>query len=109
FDTTQRTVFRSAGFDETFIATALSTPHNEMWRPSPQALVRAKVVTAIADGTKFAFSGLGADISKDRIAKVLANALPVFDTIRARFPATYDALDEESVHSPVKSRCVAVI
>jgi uncharacterized protein DUF4339 len=107
FDTIQRTVFRSAGFDETFISTALSTPHNEMWRPSPQALVRAKVVTAIADGTKFAFSGLGADISKDRIAKVLANALPVFDTIRARFPDQYDALAEEYYNNLVKGKTEA--
>jgi hypothetical protein len=107
FDSIQRNVFRSAGFDENFISTALSTPHNEMWRPSPQALVRAKVVTAIADGTKFAFSGLGADISKDRIAKVLAGALPVFDTIRARFPEQYDALAEEYYNNLVKGKTEA--
>jgi hypothetical protein len=107
FDSIQRNVFRSAGFDENFIATALSTPHNEMWRPSPQALVRAKVVTAIADGTKFAFSGLGADISKERIAKVLAGALPVFDTIRARFPEQYDALAEEYYNNLVKGKTEA--
>jgi hypothetical protein len=107
FDSIQRNVFRSAGFDETFISTALSTPHNEMWRPSPQALVRAKVVTAIADGTKFAFSGLGADISKDRIAKVLAGALPVFDTIRARFPEQYDALADEYYNNLVRGKTEA--
>src|SRR5215510_7558151 len=107
FDTIQRTVFRSAGFDETFISTALSTPHNEMWRPSPQALVRAKVVTSIADGTRFAFSGLGADLSKDRVAKVLAGALPVFDTIRTRFPDQYDALAEEYYNNLVKGKTEA--
>ena len=107
FDTIQRNVFRSAGFDETFISTALSTPHNEMWRPSPQALVRARVVTAIADGTRFAFSGLGADLSKDRVAKVLAGALPVFDTIRARFPDQYDALAEEYYYNLVKGKTEA--
>jgi hypothetical protein len=107
FDSIQRNVFRSAGFDETFISTALSTPHNEMWRPSPQALVRAKVVTAIADGTKFAFSGLGADISKERIAKVLAGALPVFDTIRARFPEQYDALADEYYNNLVRGKTEA--
>ena len=107
FDSIQRNVFRSAGFDETFISTALSTPHNEMWRPSPQALVRAKVVTTIADGTRFAFSGLGADLSKDRIAKVLASALPVFDTIRARFPDQYDALAEEYYNNLVKGKTEA--
>ena len=107
FDTIQRTVFRSAGFDETFISTALSTPHREMWRPSPQALMRARVVTAIADGTKFAFSGLGADLSKERIATVLAGALPVFDTIRARFPDQYDALAEEYYNNLVKGKTEA--
>jgi hypothetical protein len=107
FDSIQRNVFRSAGFDETFIVEALSTPHNEMWRPSPQALVRAKVVTAIADGTKFAFSGLGADLSKERIGKVLANALPVFDTIRTRFPDQYDALAEEYYRNLVKGKTEA--
>src|SRR5215813_1476527 len=107
FDSIQRNVFRSAGFDETFIAEALSTPHNEMWRPSPQALVRAKVVTAIADGTKFAFSGLGADLSKDRVGKVLANALPVFDTIRTRFPEQYEALAEEYYNNLVNGKTEA--
>jgi hypothetical protein len=107
FDSIQRNVFRSAGFDETFIAEALSTPHNEMWRPSPQALVRAKVVTAIADGTKFAFSGLGADLSRERVAKVLANALPVFDTIRTRFPEQYDALAEEYYNNLVRGKTEA--
>ena len=100
-------MFRSAGFDETFISTALSTPHNEMWRPSPQALVTARVVTAIADGTRFAFSGLGADLSKERVAKVLAGALPVFDTIRARFPDQYDALAEEYYNNLVKGKTEA--
>jgi hypothetical protein len=107
FDSIQRNVFRSAGFDETFIVEALSTPHNEMWRPSPPALMRAKVVTAIADGSKFAFSGLGADLSKERIGKVLANALPVFDTIRTRFPDQYDALAEEYYHNLVKGKTEA--
>jgi len=107
FDSIQRNVFRSAGFDETFIVEALSTPHNEMWRPSPQALVRAKVVTAIADGTKFAFSGLGADLSKERVGKVLANALPVFNTIRTRFPDQYDALAEEYYNNLVKGKTEA--
>jgi len=107
FDSIQRNVFRSAGFDETFIAEALSTPHNEMWRPSPQALVRAKVVTGIADGTKFAFSGLGADLSKERVGKVLANALPVFNTIRTRFPEQYDALAEEYYKNLVKGKTEA--
>jgi len=107
FDSIQRNVFRSAGFDETFIAEALSTPHNEMWRPSPQALVRARVVTAIADGTKFAFSGLGADLSRERVAKVLANALPVFETIRTRFPDQYDALAEEYYNNLVKGKTEA--
>jgi hypothetical protein len=69
FDSIQRNVFRSAGFDETFIVEALSTPHNEMWRPSPQALMRAKVVTGIADGSKFAFSGLGADLPRSGSAR----------------------------------------
>ena len=107
FESIQRNVFRSAGFDETFIVEALSTPHNEMWRPSPQALVRAKVVTAIADGTKFAFSGLGADLSKERVGKVLANALPVFNTIRTRFPDQYDALAEEYYNNLVKGKTEA--
>jgi hypothetical protein len=107
FDSIQRNVFRSAGFDETFIVEALSTPHNEMWRPSPLALMRARVVTGIADGSKFAFSGLGADLSKERIGKVLAHALPVFDTIRTRFPDQYEALAEEYYHNLVKGKTEA--
>src|SRR5205085_128806 len=34
FDSSQRDVFKTAGFDDRFIAKALSTPHRDMWRPS---------------------------------------------------------------------------
>lgn len=47
-DDVQGAVFRQAGFDAKFIATALSTPNTGMWRPSEEELLKARVVTRVA-------------------------------------------------------------
>ncbi|MBO0751119.1 MAG: hypothetical protein J2P53_03345, partial [Bradyrhizobiaceae bacterium] len=49
FDSFQYRVFSAAGFDDAFIARALATPHRDLWTPSPDALLAARVVTAVVD------------------------------------------------------------
>jgi hypothetical protein len=46
FDTVQQNVFAIAGFDRKFIEKALSTPHKDMWQPSPDILLAAKALLA---------------------------------------------------------------
>jgi hypothetical protein len=52
FDGLQFRVFSAAGFATTFIAKALATPHRDLWRPSPDTLLAARVITAVADGRR---------------------------------------------------------
>ena len=47
-DDVQGAVFRQAGFDARFIATALATPNTDLWRPSEDELLKARVVTRVA-------------------------------------------------------------
>ena len=107
FDTQQHNVFRTAGFDTDFIARALSTPHNDMWKPSSDILLAARVITRITDGTMFAASGLGANLTKDKVAADLARALPVFRTIQVRFPAQFDSMVDEYLDGILKGKTEA--
>lgn len=53
FDSLQYGVFAAAGFDSTFIEKALSTPHKDLWKPPPDILLAARVITGVIDGTAF--------------------------------------------------------
>ena len=107
FDKIQRDVFKAAGFDNQFIDRALSTPHKDMWRPSAEILLAARVITGVTDGTKFAHSGLGGDISKQEIGTKLARALPLFDAMRSRFPTQFDTFIAEYHDSLMRGRTEA--
>jgi hypothetical protein len=50
FDGLQHKVFSAAGFDGRFIEKALSTPHRDLWMPSPDILLAARVITGVSDG-----------------------------------------------------------
>jgi hypothetical protein len=52
FDDLQYKVFNAAGFDSRFIERALSTPHKDLWMPSPDVLLAAGVITSVTDGTR---------------------------------------------------------
>jgi hypothetical protein len=88
----QKRFFAQAGFDGTFIDKALSTPSSEMWKPSAGDLTAAHVITGLSDGTNFAISGYGGDVSKDRMAALLAGDMPLLQSLRDRFPKDYDEI-----------------
>ncbi len=52
FDDLQYKVFNAAGFDSRFIEKALSTPHKDLWTPSPDVLLAAGVITGVGDGIR---------------------------------------------------------
>ncbi len=107
FDTLQQRVFTTAGFASTFIEAALSTPHKDMYRPSPEALLAAKVITGITDGTVFAASGLGPNFTKEKAAASLAKAAPVFQSIQTRFPAQFSSIVDEYYEGILKGKTEA--
>jgi hypothetical protein len=107
FDAPQQNVFMMAGFDAKFIERALSTPHKDMWRPTPDILIAARVITGITGGTVFAASGLGANLTKEKVATNLARAAPVFQTIQLRFPAQFDSMVEQYLDGILKGKTEA--
>jgi hypothetical protein len=95
-DSVQAAVFRQAGFDGNFIQTALSTPHRDMWRPREDVLMKARVVTRLADGRQFAYSGQGTvETDKAAVAERLAQTAPILLALRERFPEQFDAFLDE--------------
>lgn len=88
----QKQIFIKAGFNSKFVDKALSTPSSDMWKPSAEVMAAADVITGLSDGTDFAVSGLGADVSKDLMANMLARALPLLQVLKDRFPKEYDGI-----------------
>ncbi|WP_157676409.1 hypothetical protein [Afipia sp. GAS231] len=86
----QKRLFIDAGFNRKFVDKALSTPSSEMWMPSADLMAAADVITGLSDGTEFAVSGFGGDLSKEGMANALAKALPLLQTLKDRFPKHYD-------------------
>jgi hypothetical protein len=106
-DQLQRAIFLRSGFDPSFVAKALSTPNADMYKPEPSVLLSARVVTSLTDGRQFAFSGMGTEISKNDIEESLAKSLPVFATMKQRFPKTYDNFVEEFYQNIVRGKSEA--
>jgi hypothetical protein len=86
----QRRVFTEAGFDKSFIDKALATPNSDMWKPSVDTLTAAHVITGLSDGTDFAISGLGANLSKDRVAVMMTKNAPALRAMQSRYPKDFE-------------------
>jgi hypothetical protein len=80
----------SAGVNSEFARKALAVPNNEMWKPLPAELLRAKVITAVSDGSNFAISGVGGNLTKPEFASKLTASLPLTNPLKERFPSKYD-------------------
>jgi hypothetical protein len=106
-DDIQRTIFARAGFDPGFIAKALSTPSADMYKPEPEVLLAAHVITDVTDGTQFAISGLGTGLSKEGLAVSLSRTLPVFQAMKQRFPQYYDDLIDQYYNDIVRGKSEA--
>jgi hypothetical protein len=107
FDTLQHKVFTAAGFDGRFIQRALSTPHNDLWRPSAEVLIAARVVTGVTDGMVFAAPGRGARFTRETAAASLARATPVFQAIQTRFPAQFSSIIDDYYEAIQKGKTEA--
>ena len=105
-DQLQKAIFARAGFDAGFIARALSTPNTDMYKPESSVLLSARVITAVTDGSQFAFSGMGVDISKDHLAASVAKT-PVFATMKERFPKSYENFIDEYYQDVVRGKSEA--
>jgi GYF domain 2 len=88
----QRDIFLAAGFDGKFIDQALATPNSQLWKPTPDILLQAGVITSLADGTDYALSGVGGSITKEALAKLLVQSHPLLESLKVKYPGDYDAV-----------------
>jgi hypothetical protein len=87
-------IYRAAGFDAKFIEKALTTPFDDIWKPPAEVLIKAGVVTGMADGRQFALSGLGADLTWDDIAEALDETGGIFPVLSRLYPEFEVFVDE---------------
>jgi hypothetical protein len=85
-------LFLAAGFDRSFVEKALSTPSEDLWKPSVEVLVNAKVITGVSDGSDFAVSGLGSDTTREQMAAGLTKATPILQVMQTKYPEEYAAI-----------------
>jgi uncharacterized protein DUF4339 len=88
----QRDIFLAAGFDGKFIDQALATPNSQLWKPTPDILLQAGVITSLADGNDYALAGLGGSLTKEALAKLLVQSHPLLESLKAKYPRDYDAV-----------------
>jgi hypothetical protein len=105
----QRRAFTAAGFDKGFIDTALATPNSSLWKPPADVLRAAHVITGLSDGTDFAISGLGSQVSRDRMAALIAANTPMLKSIESRYPQDYEQIVGLSYESYVSGRTEAEV
>jgi hypothetical protein len=90
----QAEVFSVAGFEAGFVSRALATPNKDMWTPSLDELRNAHVITNISNGSDFAASGFGAEVTKESMAANLTNALPMLQALKEKSPAQYNTVTD---------------
>jgi hypothetical protein len=100
----QEQIFRKAGFEAAFIKHALATPNKDMWTPSLDELRDANVITNISNGSDFAASGFGQEVTRESMAADLMKALPLLQALKERSPKKYDAVMDAYYESYVAGR-----
>jgi len=84
-----KSVMVSQGIERAFADRALAVPNSDMWRPTLQELVSARVVTSISDGSQFAISGYGSSVTKESVGEQLAKNISTIGALKERFPGKF--------------------
>lgn len=87
-----RAAYRAAGLPDSFIARALGTPSDAMWRLQQSELLAAHVVTDIAADDQFGRGGFGPSPAGDAAARQLA-ATPLLAALKTADPAGWGAIE----------------
>jgi uncharacterized protein DUF4339 len=84
----------SVGVSPDFVARALSTPNTSMWQPDPGELLKAHVITGVANRDQFAMSGLGSKSTRDDLYQEFLK-VPLYVALEKKEPRAYAALVDE--------------
>lgn len=86
-----RTTLRQHGVPDSFIDRALSTSHKDMWFPSQDELLKAKVVDSVVDSRYFGLSGIKQWRDAHKIEQDLRSH-PLFAALAEHDPKNYERL-----------------
>jgi hypothetical protein len=81
----------SMGLPTEFVSKALETPSNEMWRPSHEELIAARVISGVSDRSRFAASGYLASLSTSDLEQVLLKN-PLYAALKRAEPKTFEGI-----------------
>jgi hypothetical protein len=84
--------YTSAGFATAFVDRALAVPSAEMWYPTAQEMLAARVITNVSDGSQFAASGYEVGVTKEMLAEGMAKYIPSFAAMQTRLPQDYQRI-----------------
>jgi len=88
----------SAGIDRRFVEKALSTPQDDMWKPSAYELLQAHVITQVSDGSDFAMSISDSEADLKKVESSLLE-IPIYQTLKTYCPETYEQILTEMQNS----------
>lgn len=86
--------FKEAGISHDIIAKGLSVPSNDMWYPTIQELLAARVVTNVSNGNDFAMSGFGANPSANDLMAGAKAGMPALSAMQKELPNDYDRISQ---------------
>jgi hypothetical protein len=81
------------GVAAAFVDHAMATPHESVWMPTTDELLKAHVITAVTSGTRFADPSYGRG-SPDMIDKTLLNS-PLLRAMKKADPGNYERMRNE--------------
>ncbi|KAA0969683.1 hypothetical protein FPY71_14280 [Aureimonas fodinaquatilis] len=79
-------LYKRYGVNEDFVARALRVPHNEMWYPDTEELLRAGIITGVDTIGRFAISGNEAAPTLASIERQLRESSPQLDALHTANP-----------------------
>jgi hypothetical protein len=87
----ERRHLRSAGLPDDFVDKALAAPSDQIWRPSRQELLAARVISGVADGSRFAASGRIASASPAELEQTVLK-IPLYASLQRVDPRAFDEI-----------------
>lgn len=111
FNSSMIDLLRGVGASDAFVRKAFSTPSADMWYPTREELLAAKIVTEVVDANQFALSATGS-IDRDTARTTLERAsleFPLLASLKRHEPAVHERLLETMARGVSEGRAVVDI
>jgi hypothetical protein len=87
----ERRRLRSMGLPDAFVAEAMNTPNDKIWRPTHEELLAARAISGVSDGSRFAASGYVASLpAAEREQAVLK--MPLYASLKRADPRAFEEI-----------------